>query len=105
MGYIPSQKYVSGEEIRSYLGALVRKYGIEKAISFRTHVDSVRWSPSARSWTAEMTVERGAFRKERQRMSIMSNFVLLATGLFSRPNVPQLPGISGKQPLKVIIDP
>ncbi|KAH6654508.1 hypothetical protein BKA67DRAFT_518121 [Truncatella angustata] len=94
-GYMPSKKYASGKEIRSYLVNLVKQFGLEDRIMFRTQANGVQWSEELRAWRADLATRHGASGKEETQFSIDAEFVLLATGLFPRPQVPKLPGLTG----------
>ncbi|KAH8647149.1 hypothetical protein BX600DRAFT_532607 [Xylariales sp. PMI_506] len=94
MGYMPKKKYVSAVEIRNYLISMARKYNIENKIQFRTQIDELRWDDDKNLWKVEMTTARGQRGQETSALSIDAQFVILGTGLFPRPQVPKLPGLT-----------
>lgn len=94
-GYMPSKKYVSGAEIRSYLIDLVKRFDLEDKIMFRTKVNGLQWSDDLRAWRADLTTSHGIDGKQETHLWTNAEFVLLTTGLFPRPQVPKLPGLTG----------
>lgn len=94
-GYMPSQKYISGAEIRSYLIKLAKQFGLEKTTMYRTQVNGLQWSDDLRAWRADLTASRGANGQEKSPFWVNADFVLLTTGLFPRPQVPKVPGLAG----------
>ncbi|KAI0129109.1 hypothetical protein BJ170DRAFT_360437 [Xylariales sp. AK1849] len=95
MGYMPSKKYASGLEIRSHLIEVARKFGLEDRILYRTQVNGLQWDDSIHGWRADMTTGRGEGGLEISPLWLNANFVIMTTGLFPRPQVPKLPGLSG----------
>ncbi|KAI0153900.1 hypothetical protein BJ166DRAFT_533973 [Pestalotiopsis sp. NC0098] len=96
-GYMPSKKYVSGAEIRSYLVSLAKKYDLEDKILYRTDVNGLQWSDDERAWRVDMTTSHGPAGHEKSPLWSNAEFIFFATGLFPMPQVPKLPGLSGFQ--------
>jgi cation diffusion facilitator CzcD-associated flavoprotein CzcO len=94
-GYMPSQKYASSVEIRSYLVDIVRQFGLQDNILYRTQVDGLQWDDATHTWKADMTSSRGAGGLEKTTLWANAEFVFISTGLFPRPHVPKLAGLVG----------
>jgi cation diffusion facilitator CzcD-associated flavoprotein CzcO len=92
-GYMPKQKYASGVEIRTYLEDLVKQFGLQDRIIFRSQVDKLQWDERDHAWHADITIRRGPEGKEQKDLSIRADFVTLASGLFPYPQVPRVPGL------------
>jgi cation diffusion facilitator CzcD-associated flavoprotein CzcO len=93
-GYMPTQKYASSVEIRSYLQGLVRHYGLESQIVFRSQVTRLEWDKDHRLWNTSITSRHGPSGEEMRTFSVNANFVALASGLFPYPQVPRVPGLA-----------
>lgn len=94
MGYVPSQKYVSGIEIRQYLRKVVEKYELQDNICFRTKVDSLQWDEQGRAWKADLstTQESSCAGDEpvANHWKAEAEFVILTAGYLTKPQVPKL---------------
>ncbi|MCV7435009.1 flavin-containing monooxygenase [Mycolicibacterium bacteremicum] len=77
-----------GADIRDYLVATARKYGIDRHIRFGTTVSSVDWDSATDTWTVHAETD-GAQVTHRAR------FVFFGTGYYNydEPYTPQFPGI------------
>ncbi len=82
-GYFPTEKYVTGEEIRTYLTSLARSYALTDVTSVNTHVTSVEWIDKQALWA--VSTDTGEV--------IRSTFVVHAAGLFTTPKIPAVPGL------------
>lgn len=78
-------KFWSKAEYRRYLMNYVDKFGIEKCISFKTQVKSVRSLPDDK-W--EVTVVKEGVEQTRT-----FDVVAVCSGLFQEPKIPQFPGL------------
>lgn len=96
MGYVPSQKYVSGIEIRQYLQKIVEKYQLHDKISLGTKVDSLQWNENDRAWKAQFSASEkpipGGDESEIHPWTAKAEFVILTSGYLARPQVPKLDG-------------
>jgi cation diffusion facilitator CzcD-associated flavoprotein CzcO len=92
-GYMPKQKYASGVEIRTYLEDLVKQFGLQDRIIFRSQVNKLEWDEDVRAWRSEITIRSGPTGKEQKNLSIHGEFITLASGLFPYPQVPRVPGL------------
>ncbi len=78
---------VTGEQIRDYLDATTRKYGIDGHIEYNTRVISVDWSSQDKRWT--VTAERGG-----KQFETTARFVVACTGYYDYES-PYDPGFAG----------
>ncbi|KAF1850855.1 FAD/NAD(P)-binding domain-containing protein [Cucurbitaria berberidis CBS 394.84] len=93
-GYMPKQKYVSSVEIRDYLEDVVKKFGLDSRILFRSQATGLEWDEGLTAWKAELRTHRGPQGKEEKVVSVHADFVTIATGLFPYPQVPKVPGLA-----------
>ena len=83
LGYVPSEKYAPGEEIRLHLGALARAFHLYDNALFQTQVNEVRWSDADERWV--VGTDRGD--------ALRARFLVLGSGPLNRPKLPGIPGI------------
>ena len=82
-GYVPTERYVRGREILAYCQLLGRHFGLYDRALFQTRITGLRWDEDAARWV--VTTSRGdTFR---------ARFVTTQSGIFSRPQLPGIPGI------------
>lgn len=82
-GYIPTEKYVRGEEIFEHCRRIARHYGLYEAALFQTEARNLNWDATRHRWIME--TDRGD--------RIAGRFVISCTGLLSKPKLPGIPGI------------
>lgn len=82
-GYCPSEKYVTGDEIRTYLASLARSYALTDVTSLNTRVTAVEWLDNQALWA--ISTNTGEVLRTR--------FVVHAAGLFTTPKIPAVPGL------------
>ncbi|KAF7556601.1 hypothetical protein G7Z17_g1341 [Cylindrodendrum hubeiense] len=90
-GYVPTQKYVRGLEIRNHaerIAALDQVRGL-----FSTKVDSQEWDEHNNEWVVNMTQNRGPDLEDHA-IGVRAQFVLNAAGIFPTPKIPIIPGFS-----------
>lgn len=96
MGYMPSQKYTSGAEIRRYLQKGVDRYQLDDKIILGTKVDSLRRKEQDRIWKAVFSSSQDpALSRDKPpagTWGVESEFVILTAGYLSRPLVLNLDG-------------
>jgi 4-hydroxyacetophenone monooxygenase len=78
--------FASQPEILAYLEAIARKYDLMDAIRTRTEVVAAAWDESALEWVVTLRGPDGAETISR------TWFLLSASGLFSTPKIPDIPG-------------
>lgn len=82
-GFMPSERYAKGGEILAQCRLIAEKFDLYRDALFQTQARTVAWDDDARIWT--VTTNRGD--------TIRTRFVVAATGLYSSPKLPGIPGI------------
>ena len=88
-GYMPKRKYAGGEEIRAYADLLAEKYNLRGRALFQTSGKSLTWSSD--HWSCNLVSKQKG--QPEQDLKITANFVILASGTFTYPKLPNLPGL------------
>ena len=87
MGYVPSMKFASGFEIMEYCQRMAEKFGFYDHCLFHTTVETTEWDEATRKWT--VTTNRGD--------SMRANFVVLANGILTTPQLAKIEGMDSFQ--------
>ena len=87
-GFIPSRKYAGGEEIRKYAEMIAGHYKLNDRALFQSSGKSLTWKSD--HWECEI-LEKPKGLSERK-ISINADFVILGSGGFTYPKVPNVPG-------------
>ena len=95
-GYVPENKYASGAEIRKYAERVAEKWNLTDKALFRATVNSVEWNDEAQTWTAKVVEGRGPGEQPRER-SIRAQYVLVASGVLTKPQIPTISGLESFQ--------
>lgn len=82
-GVVPTEKYVTGKEIRDQISALADKLGATERTLFQTRVESAVWSEDDEQWI--VTTDRGD--------RIAARFLILASGRAHRLKLPSVKGL------------
>jgi cyclohexanone monooxygenase len=82
-GYIPTEKYASGEEIREHCRRIARHYDLERSTLFQTEGRALAWDEQRQRWL--LSTDRGD--------RIAARFVISCTGHYAKPKLPRIPGI------------
>lgn len=82
-GFVPTEKYAKGAEIFQQCRLIAHKFDLYDDTLFQTIVETLVWNEDAQRWT--VATNRGD--------AIEARFVVSATGLFSSPKLPGIPGI------------
>jgi cyclohexanone monooxygenase len=82
-GYVPTEKYASGNEIRTYIQRLAGQFDLYKDALFKTSVTDARWVDEEDAWL--ITTDRGD--------QIHSRFLVVCPGGLQQPKLPGIPGI------------
>lgn len=82
-GYPWSRAFAPGAEIQAYIRHVAEKYGVTKHIRYGAKVVRTRFEPGGDSWLTHL--DDGS--------SVTSRFLVAATGLFSTPRLPAIPGL------------
>ncbi|KAJ0423500.1 hypothetical protein BJY00DRAFT_299683 [Aspergillus carlsbadensis] len=89
-GYVPTRKYVSGEELRGYAERLAEGWGLARRGLFRATLRALEWDEGCKRWSAY------AQREDSQAsITLQADMVILASGPFSGPQAPEVPGLEG----------
>ena len=77
--YMPSQKYVSGPELKEHTERIANQWKLSERALFTTKVDKLIWDDHESQCTAYITPTG------KSSSTIQSDFVILATGLLDSP--------------------
>ncbi len=84
LDYVPTEKYASGEEIRSQLGALAWKYRLADDALLQTRSRSTEWDEEIGRWVIH--TDRGDV--------IRARYLVMATGILNLSKLPAIPGMT-----------
>lgn len=79
--------FATREELKEYIDHVVDSYGIRERISLATAVTAADWDANKKKWSVRVQRTDGVERTSDH------SFVISASGLFSTPNLPDIPGI------------
>ncbi|KAJ5757322.1 uncharacterized protein N7511_006016 [Penicillium nucicola] len=91
MNYMPSHKYVSGNELREHAKRIADRWRLTNRGLFGTKVDRFDWSDEETQWSVQVTT------KDHAAAILKSEFVILAGGLLDSPKRPKLNGLDTYQ--------
>ncbi|KAJ3533882.1 hypothetical protein NM208_g7783 [Fusarium decemcellulare] len=91
-GYVPTQKYTTGKELREHAERIAKHWGLDKVAWFRQRVDSIEWDDKSKEWVTGLKPQLGR-GNEGSLISVRSRFLMLTTGVVLVPRVPRIPGI------------
>ena len=83
VGYLPTEKYTLGPENRQYAQAIGQRFDLYRDACFQTGVTELRWDETECAWL--IRTDRDDHMRAR--------YVVIASGAFSRPKLPGIPGI------------
>ncbi|HVV38231.1 MAG TPA: NAD(P)/FAD-dependent oxidoreductase [Acidimicrobiales bacterium] len=83
MGYVPTRRYASGEEIRRYLESLAQRFDLVAPALFHTGVTRAEWDDTAARWRVE--TDRGD--------NFSARYYVVATGILNLMKLPAIPGM------------
>ncbi|KAJ5698961.1 hypothetical protein N7462_000966 [Penicillium macrosclerotiorum] len=84
--YMPTQKYVSGVELKDHADRIARQFNLTDRALFNTHVKTLTWNDRLFHWEAQILPGFGI------PTMLEADIVILATGLLNSPKVPILRG-------------
>ena len=87
VGYVPSERYAPGEEIRRHAVAIAERFDLYRDAVFSTRVTGLAWDESATAWV--VTTDRG----DRMR----ATHVVTSSGTLTQPKLPGIEGIESFQ--------
>lgn len=82
-----TERFPAFSELRTYFQNLVKVWGLEHDITFRTRITSMDWDQDTNEWHLKML--RGS---DRELEALQARHVILCTGFGSKPYTPPLPG-------------
>lgn len=94
-GYMPSEKYAPGHELRQHAERIAKKWELEGRALFRTTINNLTWDDEAKQWNVQ-----GVYRPDSQTetpVCLEADFVILASGLLNFPKLADIPGIEDYQ--------
>ncbi|MBA2280445.1 MAG: NAD(P)/FAD-dependent oxidoreductase [Acidimicrobiia bacterium] len=83
LGYVPSTRYASGEEIRGHLEAIAERFDLVPDALFHTAVTAAAWDDDAARW--RVTTDRGD--------ALTARYYVLAVGILNLLKLPAIPGM------------
>ncbi len=83
MGYVPTQRYAFGDEIRRHLESIAQNYDLYGEALFHTNVERSEWDDDAARWRVE--TDRGD--------SFTARYYVMAVGLLNLLKLPAIPGM------------
>lgn len=87
LGYVPSERYATGEEIRQHAMTIAKHYDLYRDALFQTRATSLTWDDESKVWDVE--TDRGdRFR---------ARYVVVSSGTLTQPKLPGIPGIEDFQ--------
>lgn len=93
MGYIPKQRYASGEELRGYAELIAEKYDLCDKASFATEVRGMSWDDDDKRWRVQLRRRWSAEEGYTEDLCVTAQFVISTSGLLHFPQLPQLEGL------------
>jgi cation diffusion facilitator CzcD-associated flavoprotein CzcO len=83
LGYVPTRRYASGDEIRRHLQAIADKFDLVPDALFHTGVNRAEWDEKAAHW--KVHTDRGD--------ELRSRWYVLAVGILNLMKLPAIPGM------------
>jgi len=83
MGYVPTTRYASGDEIRRHLDAIAHRYDLVDDALFHTGVDTTTWDESLGRWV--IRTDRGD--------ELRAKYLIEAPGILNLVKLPAIPGM------------
>lgn len=91
-GYVPKSRYSPGSEILEHVHRITERWNLGDKALFRTVIKSAEWDNHESLWTVNMTEDRGPGQAQRN-MSAKTQYLVVAGGLFTHPQMPKIPGM------------
>ncbi|KAF2673616.1 monooxygenase [Microthyrium microscopicum] len=91
MDYMPTEKYVSGTELQAHADAIATRWGLTDQAIFKYELKDMMWDDKTKEWTLNF---KNLAEDAHPNVSVRSQFVMLSTGVLSKPKLPNVPGIS-----------
>ncbi|KAF2436542.1 putative monooxygenase [Tothia fuscella] len=84
LGFMPSEKYARGSEIKKHFAVIAEKYGLKDKTIFQTEVTEMVWDNKGGRW--DVSTDRNDH--------IKSKYTITAAGILHVPKLPGIPGIT-----------
>jgi cation diffusion facilitator CzcD-associated flavoprotein CzcO len=91
-GYMPRHKYASGTEIRTHCERIAQLYNLPDRAIFRTKINHLDWEESQKHWMVS-GIQLGVDDESQKPIQLSADFVMLASGAFASPRIPDFPNI------------
>ncbi|KAJ0298328.1 hypothetical protein COL5a_002872 [Colletotrichum fioriniae] len=91
-GYIPTKKYAPAAEIRRYAELIASRWTLDDKTLFRSDVQSVQWNDDKELWNISLSERRGPGEPV-IKQDIQAQYIYLAAGVLTKPQVPKIPGL------------
>ncbi|KAF9884246.1 hypothetical protein FE257_001978 [Aspergillus nanangensis] len=91
-GYMPRDKYASGNDLRGYAELLAQKWGLTNRAIFRTSLKSLDWDDQQKQWRAHAVQTVSSSQEEP--LDLTAEFVMLASGTFAGPKMPDFSNVA-----------
>ncbi|KAJ5747632.1 uncharacterized protein N7511_009328 [Penicillium nucicola] len=90
-GYMPGEKYASGEEIRTHAERIARKWDLVERTMFRTAVQEMNWDEGKSVWNVCAMRFHGENDEHKTAVQLTADFTIIAQGVFASPRIPAFP--------------
>lgn len=87
MGYVPTSRYATGNEIRRHLESIAQKYDLVDDALFHTGVETSEWDEAGSCWV--LRTDRGD--------EIRAQYLVVAPGILNLVKLPRIPGMEDFQ--------
>ncbi|WYZ44677.1 hypothetical protein EsH8_VII_001113 [Colletotrichum jinshuiense] len=91
-GYVPTQKYAPAAEIRQHAERIAHRWKLDDKTLFRSDVQSLEWNDNRELWNISFSERRGPAADPVQH-NVQAQYVYLAAGVLTKPQVPKIPGL------------
>src|SRR3546814_729699 len=82
-----TEYYASGDETREYLEYVAAKHGVRDSFELNREVTAARWDEDGSCWRVTVRSKDGS------EYQVDANVIVSASGLFSTPKFPNIPGL------------
>jgi cation diffusion facilitator CzcD-associated flavoprotein CzcO len=91
MDYMPKRKYAGGEELRTYIESICRKYDLYRRAMFQSSVKKAVWNEETKEWDLDLVLKpKGG---EESSHKIRADNLFIASGVLHNSKLPDLPGV------------
>jgi hypothetical protein len=101
--YMPTENYATGSELLEHAERIAKQFGLTDKALFRATVHSATWNDKEQLWPVKVTENRGP-GEEAIDIQFQAQYVLIASGILTRPQVPRFP-VSSPSPVPCSIPP